>query len=275
MKNNLYYAVALTACILCSGCGGRFVFKPDQQVPKLSPQEQQAALAARQRWQNQAGRLDNDNQELESLLAQSRQQIQLLRDEVRATRGQLKTTTNQLADSKGANQQLQQQTKTLAASVQRRTAAEIRPNNSLISNLAVSNIPGVSVRQDGDVVRVEIPTAQLFQQASPYPISNAESILRPVVNDLMKNYPGQIIGIEGHTDKTQIRSRQYASNFHLSVAQSMAVYEILTRNVRVPAGQLFIIGHGSNHPIASNATPAGQAKNRRIELVVYPERATQ
>ena len=36
--------------------------------------------------------------------------------------------------------------------------------------------------------------------------------------------------------------------------------------------QLFVIGHGGNHPVVSNASDAGKARNRRIEFVVYPER---
>ena len=28
---------------------------------------------------------------------------------------------------------------------------------------------------------------------------------------------------------------------------------------------------GENHPLVSNATPAGKAKNRRIEVVIYPD----
>jgi outer membrane protein OmpA-like peptidoglycan-associated protein len=33
------------------------------------------------------------------------------------------------------------------------------------------------------------------------------------------------------------------------------------------------VAHGSNHPLVSNATPAGRARNRRVELVVYAERS--
>ena len=40
----------------------------------------------------------------------------------------------------------------------------------------------------------------------------------------------------------------------------------------MPADQLFVIGHGANHPVVSNASDAGKARNRRIEFVVYPER---
>jgi outer membrane protein OmpA-like peptidoglycan-associated protein len=36
--------------------------------------------------------------------------------------------------------------------------------------------------------------------------------------------------------------------------------------------QLFVVGHGSNHPIVSNGSPEGKQRNRRVELVVYPER---
>ena len=34
---------------------------------------------------------------------------------------------------------------------------------------------------------------------------------------------------------------------------------------------LFVVGHGGSHPIVSNATDAGRARNRRVDIVVYPE----
>ena len=37
--------------------------------------------------------------------------------------------------------------------------------------------------------------------------------------------------------------------------------------------QLFLVAHGANHPLVSNATSVGRARNRRVELVVYPDRA--
>ena len=54
-----------------------------------------------------------------------------------------------------------------------------------------------------------------------------------------------------------------------------AVYDALVRTAGVPSNQLFVVGHGSNHPVVSNATPAGQARNRRVELVIYPETVTR
>jgi len=78
------------------------------------------------------------------------------------------------------------------------------------------------------------------------------------------------VGIEGHTDGSPMTSPQYPSDQHLSVAQAMAVYDALTR-AGMPARQLFVVGHGGSHPVVSNGTEAGRARNRRVEVVIYPE----
>jgi outer membrane protein OmpA-like peptidoglycan-associated protein len=53
------------------------------------------------------------------------------------------------------------------------------------------------------------------------------------------------------------------------------VFDYLAARTRLKAQQLFVVGHGGNHPVVSNGTAAGKARNRRIELAVYPERVTQ
>jgi outer membrane protein OmpA-like peptidoglycan-associated protein len=40
------------------------------------------------------------------------------------------------------------------------------------------------------------------------------------------------------------------------------------------ADQMFVVGHGGSHPVVSNGTPAGKQRNRRVELVIYPDRAS-
>jgi flagellar motor protein MotB len=57
----------------------------------------------------------------------------------------------------------------------------------------------------------------------------------------------------------------------MAVAQAMAVYDALTRTAGIPPQQLFVVGHGGSQPLVSNATEAGRARNRRVELVIYPE----
>ena len=99
----------------------------------------------------------------------------------------------------------------------------------------------------------------------------AAQLIDSVAADILRNYPRQRIGVEGHTDGDPSTSREYPSNHHLSIARATTVYNELTGRLRFSPKQLFVIGHGSNHPIVSNATPAGKARNRRVELVIYPE----
>ncbi len=264
--------LALSLLSLPVGCG-RVVFKPKEQAGAQQQQQQLQTLAQQnQEYQSRAQTLDSDNQELESLLAQSRQQARLLNDELAATRGTLKATTDQLVALRDNHDQLRTKNTAMLASSQKRTRAEIRANNSLLKNLTVGNLPGIEVRQDGDVIRVEVPASQIFMPGSNYLVNGADQLLQNVAADLRRNFPDQIIGIEGHTDDKPTHSQQFPSNHHLSAAQSLTVYNTLVQQGTIPEQQLFVMGHGSNHPVVSNATEAGKTRNRRIEFVVYPER---
>jgi flagellar motor protein MotB len=267
----VHYRLTVVLLALACGCNGT-PFTPTQQNQAAVQQQMQTIAQQNQEFQSRAASLDRDNTELESLLAQSRQQIQLLNDELTATRGQLTATTDQLTAMRGDNDQLRTQSSQLVATVQQRAGAEIRANNTLLKNLAVKQIPGVEVRQDGDVVRVEAPADRIFMPGSNYLQNGAEQLLASIGADLRRNFPDNIIGIEGHTDDGATHSQQFPTNHHLSAAQALAVYNGLVQGNVVPANQLFVIGHGANHPVVSNATDAGKARNRRIEFVVYPER---
>lgn len=265
----------LLTVVMTTGCG-RVVFTPKgAQQPgqpiALTPQQQTQLAMQQQQLQQRADALDRDNQELEALLAQSRQHEQLMRDQTVAMQEQLKATSDRLAALQTDNQQLQNRTQALTASVQQPVGAEIRANNTLLKPLQSANMPGVRVRQDGDTIRVTIAGDTLFASGSAQLQPGADQLLRQVASDLMTNYPDHRIGIEGHTDNQSGLSAQYPTPHHLSVAQATTVYELLRQSLGASAEQLFVIGHGANHPQVSNATPAGQAQNRRIELVVYPE----
>jgi flagellar motor protein MotB len=269
-------AIALPILVLVAGFAGcsqmGYTQNPQQpQAVTLTPAQQQALAQQTQQYQQRAVALDRDNQELQSMLAQSRQQAQVMQEQVTATQTQLRDTANQLASLQSDNEQMRTRTTAMAASIQTRSQAEIRPNNSLLRNLTITNLPGVQVRQDGDVVRVELPADQLFNPGTAQIKPGSDDLLRSVGADLVRNYPQQLIGIEGHTDSSPPISAQMPTAQHLSVAQSMAVYDALIRTAGVPANQLFVVGHGSSHPVVSNGTDAGKARNRRIELVIYPD----
>jgi flagellar motor protein MotB len=123
------------------------------------------------------------------------------------------------------------------------------------------------------VIRVEIPGNSLFESGSARLRPGAANLIADVANEIVRTYPDQIVGVEGHTDNDLIVGNQGPrTNHELSVNRAMTVYDVLVNRTRLQGNQLFVVGHGSNHPIVSNATMEGKQRNRRVELVVYPER---
>jgi outer membrane protein OmpA-like peptidoglycan-associated protein len=55
----------------------------------------------------------------------------------------------------------------------------------------------------------------------------------------------------------------------LSVSRATSVsYYLNSRNV--PSSRLFVVGYGEDQPLTSNASSAGRAENRRVELLIEP-----
>ncbi len=94
---------------------------------------------------------------------------------------------------------------------------------------------------------------------------NAESLrLLDRIAEGLKINPVLIIEIVAHTDS--LGSALY--NLQLSFKRERAVKAYLLER-GVPESQLKSKGYGAFKPIADNATKAGRAKNRRVEMNVY------
>ena len=96
---------------------------------------------------------------------------------------------------------------------------------------------------------------------------------RPVLNrvaKVLRDIPGQPIGIEGHTDNQPIRVSGWASNEALSVARAEAVASYFADKRGVSRMRMTIIGYGEDRPIADNGSATGRQKNRRVEIIVLP-----
>ncbi len=239
-----------------------------------SLQQQQIALSQRNtELQTRALALDKDNQELQSMLGQSQQQSRLLEDQVAALRDQLGSTTSQLAKVKEQTPPGDHRPEAWTVSAKPQAAAKITANNSLKSQLPAIEIPGVQARADGDVVRIEIPSSRLFSPGTARLLPEASPLLDTVAADIVRLYPDQIVGIEGHTDNDAASAGKWQNNHQLSIGEALAVYDYISLRSRLQPGQLFVVGHGPNHPIVSNGTVAGKERNRRVELVIYPERS--
>lgn len=81
---------------------------------------------------------------------------------------------------------------------------------------------------------------------------------------LLKSHNEWTVTLKGYTDN----SGQAAKNLQLSKDRAASVKAYLV-NKGVSASKIQSFGYGSANPVASNATLAGRAKNRRVEIELY------
>ncbi len=81
-------------------------------------------------------------------------------------------------------------------------------------------------------------------------------------------FPESNIVIEGHTDAFG----SDALNLELSQKRADAVHQYLLANAPISPANLTALGYGESRPVANNETDDGRRKNRRIDVVIYPER---
>ena len=78
---------------------------------------------------------------------------------------------------------------------------------------------------------------------------------------------GEIV-VEGHTDNIPINSVQFPSNFALSAGRALSVTSVFLDDPNISMDRLSLRGYGEVRPEATNATRAGRAKNRRVEIKI-------
>ncbi len=114
---------------------------------------------------------------------------------------------------------------------------------------------------------------------------SGEAHLTPLGLDIMKQVgqvlatlPNKNIQVEGHTDNNPIYGRlkqQYPTNWELSTARATTVLRFLIEQTGMDPQEFAATGYADTRPAVPNDTEEGQAQNRRVEIVLYPERVVQ
>ncbi len=114
----------------------------------------------------------------------------------------------------------------------------------------------IVVRKD----RIEIKQQVHFRPAKSLILPDSYELLREVAN-VLKDTPSIFVRVEGHTDNVG----KLATNLRVSQARADAVKAFLVKQGCDPK-HISALGYGPTRPIASNATRAGKALNRRVEF---------
>ncbi|HYQ39622.1 MAG TPA: OmpA family protein [Pseudomonas sp.] len=115
----------------------------------------------------------------------------------------------------------------------------------------------------GEVIVLSDLGEVLFAFNSANLTEAAQARLDTVVDSKLKGDDVVAIKVAGHTDS--VGSDAYNQKLSERRARSVMNY-LIDRGV--PAGKLSIEGFGESKPVGDNATEAGRAQNRRVELTV-------
>lgn len=123
----------------------------------------------------------------------------------------------------------------------------------------------VTVDEDGRRSAVTFQGDDMFVPGQARLNARILPLLVKVAKEI-KEVPGAV-QITGHSDNQPIRTREFPNNQVLSEKRAAAVAAVLLEE-NVEASRMRTEGRGDTMPITDDATAAGRARNRRVDIVV-------
>jgi chemotaxis protein MotB len=136
----------------------------------------------------------------------------------------------------------------------------------IAKEVAAGHIPpdGMTMRITADGLVISLHEAGFFPSGS----AEVRAASIPMITILAKTLPPGSLRVEGHTDNVPIHTMQFASNWELSTARSIAIARLLLEHGPINPANLSAAGYAEFHPVASNATEDGRAQNRRVDIII-------
>ena len=130
----------------------------------------------------------------------------------------------------------------------------------------------VRLTESGGRLRVDLVDKILFESGEATISKRGEAVLAKV-GAVLAQIDDKTIQVSGHTDNLPLGDKltaQFPTNWELSSARAVTVVRFLAEKANVPPQRLVASGYGEWSPIASNKSPSGRARNRRIEILLTP-----
>ncbi len=126
----------------------------------------------------------------------------------------------------------------------------------------------LSIDSNYQYVKISLSGSILFDSGKADIKTQAVPIFSKV-GDILQVYKDYHIELEGHTDNVPVNNSTYRNNNWLSSARALNAATYLMNEKGMNPKTLSWTGRGEYDPVASNATPEGRAKNRRVEIKIY------
>ncbi|MFT9494397.1 OmpA/MotB family protein [Anaerosolibacter sp.] len=177
---------------------------------------------------------------------------------------------NQLDILSNENKDLKMKNDSLAAQLfglHKNEKGQASTNDDFMTFLEKNNLQDqVDVIENERGLLIRFRDSVLFQSGQSG-ISQDGYLLLDKIGEQLQQVTNNII-VEGYTDNVPIRTKEYPSNWELSVARSIEVVKYLTETKGIARNRVSVSGYGERNPIDSNSTAEGRANNRRIEIII-------
>ena len=236
----------------------------DLNSAKADLAKQKADLAAEQKkykvLQDSYNALEkNSNDALESNMAKNRELL-----------AQLEAKSKKLAEEQARLDKTASRLNELEAMIAAKEAAMKKLKETLSKALNGFEGKGLTVEQKNGKVYVSMENKLLFNSGS-WAVGTEGKKAVEELGKVLGDNPDLSVLIEGHTDDDPYAgSGAITNNWDLSTKRATAIVAILSENAKINKQKLTAAGRGEFSPLASNVTPEGKAKNRRIEIILTP-----
>lgn len=205
---------------------------------------------------NSSGKLNRD-------VAQQREQLMDIQENLNNTRKQNDSLSNSLLEREKKVKELEQ---VLSDKDKAVSGLKSRISNSLL-NFKENDL---TVKIKNGKVYVSLSEQLLFSSGSIEVDKKGVTALQQLAKAIKDQRDIQIM-VEGHTDNVPIskKTEYLQDNWDLSVLRATSITRILIRS-GVPAGQVIPAGKGEFSFLVSNDSPQNKQKNRRTEIVITP-----
>lgn len=124
----------------------------------------------------------------------------------------------------------------------------------------------VGTTQEGLVISL---AGNILFYPGGYDLLPSSDTLLQRIAQVLARIPNQV-RVEGNTDNQTVAGAAADANWALSAMRAVSIVKLLHASGVAP-GRLQAMGLGQYHPVASNSTPEGRAKNRHADIVImYP-----
>jgi chemotaxis protein MotB len=250
MFNKVSFIALCLPFILISACVQKSKYVELEAAHNQTQQELQVENKKVADLRDQVSKLVDENNLYLSMIEDQKSAIDGLRGELEKERAVVEQKDKKISDLEKTRQEIE---------------------NSLKEQIAQKNI---KIEEIEGKLKVTFVDKILFDSGSVKIKPKGREVLLTLADSFKDNKEQRIV-VEGHTDDVQIGlalQDRFPTNWELSATRATSVVRFLQDKGAIEPERMTASGFSFYKPVDTNETDEGRKQNRRIEIILIPER---